>query len=285
MEYQGEHLFIGELGKVFVLISFAFALLATISYYLAERRDDEAWQTLGRYSFWIHSFGVLGMVGTLFTMIFNQYFEYHYVWQHSSSELPLRYMFSCFWEGIEGSFILWIFWHVILVNILLRIVGKWESSVMAIIASVQTFLSSMVLGVYLFGYRIGSNPFSVLTREFPDFVNLPIFQQADYVSLLDGRGLNPLLQNYWMTIHPPTVFFGFAIVLIPFAYAMAGLWKGSFKEWIKPALPWTYFGIGVLGVGILMGGVWAYEALSFGGFWAWDPVENASLVPWLILVG
>jgi cytochrome c-type biogenesis protein CcmF len=88
-----------------------------------------------------------------------------------------------------------------------------------------------------------------------------------------------------MTIHPPTLFLGFALTVVPFAYAIAGLWKKDFINWIKPALPWTYTGVAILGTGILMGGAWAYEALSFGGFWAWDPVENASLVPWLTLVG
>jgi cytochrome c-type biogenesis protein CcmF len=285
MEYQGEHLFIGELGNLFVLIAFAFGLLAAVSYFLAEQQSDDGWKKLGRLAFWIHGGAVVGMVGTLFAMIFNQYFEYHYVWQHSSSELPLRYIFSCFWEGIEGSFMLWMFWHVIVSTVLMWKIGKWEAPVMSVIASIQAFLTSMLLGVYLFDYKIGSNPFTVLTREHPDFVNLPIFEMPNYLEVLDGRGLNPLLQNYWMTIHPPTLFLGFALVMIPFAYAIAGLWRRDYIEWVKPALSWTFTAIGVLGIGILMGGAWAYEALSFGGFWAWDPVENASLVPWLILVG
>jgi cytochrome c-type biogenesis protein CcmF len=88
-----------------------------------------------------------------------------------------------------------------------------------------------------------------------------------------------------MTIHPPILFLGFASTLVPFAFAVAGLWKKQHSEWVTPALPWTYFGVMILGTGILMGGAWAYESLSFGGFWAWDPVENASLVPWLVMVG
>ena len=88
-----------------------------------------------------------------------------------------------------------------------------------------------------------------------------------------------------MTIHPPTLFLGFASTLVPFAYAIAGLWKKQLTSWQKHALPWTFFGIMILGTGILMGGAWAYESLTFGGFWAWDPVENASLVPWLTFVG
>jgi len=150
---------------------------------------------------------------------------------------------------------------------------------------VQMFLVSMVLGINLGDViRIGSTPF-LLLREHPDFMNLPFLQNAAYLDRLDGRGLNPLLQNYWMTIHPPTLFLGFASTLVPFAFAIAGLWKKKYTEWMKPALPWTYFGVMILGTGILMGGAWAYEALSFGGFWAWDPVENSSLVPWITLVG
>jgi cytochrome c-type biogenesis protein CcmF len=101
----------------------------------------------------------------------------------------------------------------------------------------------------------------------------------------DGRGLNPLLQNYWMVIHPPTLFLGFALTLVPFAFLMAGLWKKQLTEWISPALPWSLLGAGVLGVGIMMGAYWAYETLNFGGYWNWDPVENASFVPWLVWIG
>jgi cytochrome c-type biogenesis protein CcmF len=115
-------------------------------------------------------------------------------------------------------------------------------------------------------------------------IDAPIFASADYVTQIQGSGLNPLLQNYWMTIHPPTLFLGFASTAIPFAYAIAGLWTKEHKAWLKPALPWALFSGAILGTGILMGGAWAYEALSFGGYWAWDPVENMSLVPWLILI-
>jgi cytochrome c-type biogenesis protein CcmF len=87
-----------------------------------------------------------------------------------------------------------------------------------------------------------------------------------------------------MTIHPPVLFLGFASVLIPFAFVMASLWRGDYKGWVKPALPWSLFSIAIFGTGILMGGAWAYESLSFGGFWAWDPVENMSFVPWLLVL-
>ena len=287
IEYVGEHLLPGKIGNLFVVLSFVSSLIAAASYFFSSQNplDKDSWKNIGRISFRIHSLSVFGIVGVLFYMLFNHYYEYEYVWHHSNSQMPMRYIMSCFWEGQEGSFLLWSFWQVILGNLLIRTSKEWESPVMATISLVQAFLASMLLGVYLFDYRIGSNPFTVLLRETPDFANIPLFKNPNYLQKLDGRGLNPLLQNYWMTIHPPTLFLGFASTIVPFAYAIAGLWKKKFHEWQKSALPWTFFGIMILGTGILMGGAWAYEALSFGGFWAWDPVENASLVPWLTFVG
>ncbi|HEX2534785.1 MAG TPA: cytochrome c biogenesis protein CcsA, partial [Chitinophagaceae bacterium] len=90
--------------------------------------------------------------------------------------------------------------------------------------------------------------------------------------------------NYWMVIHPPVLFLGFASTLIPFAFVVGGLWTREFNSWTKRVLPWALFSAGTLGLGIMMGAAWAYESLNFGGYWAWDPVENASLVPWLVLV-
>jgi cytochrome c-type biogenesis protein CcmF len=288
IQYIGEHLFPGKLGNFFVLLGFLAAIIASIAYFKAFRAEDlseeqQSWKNFARGSFYVHAFAVLGIIATLFWMITQNFFEYQYVWQHSSSDLPLRYMLSCFWEGQEGSFLLWSFWHVVLGLILIKTSKSWELPVMAVFSSVQIFLSSMLLGVFIFNYRWGSNPF-LLLREHPEFSNLPFTKVPDYLRTLDGRGLNPLLRNYWMTIHPPTLFLGFASTIVPFAYSIAALLNKRTKEWIEPALPWTFFSVMILGTGILMGGAWAYEALSFGGFWAWDPVENASLVPWLTLV-
>ena len=145
----------------------------------------------------------------------------------------------------------------------------------------QAFIASMLVGVEVFGFRIGSSPFILLRDAVPG----PIFQRGDYLSLItDGNGLNPLLQNYWMVIHPPTLFLGFASMIVPFAYAIGGLWEKRYADWVKPALPWTLFAVMILGTGIIMGSFWAYEALNFGGFWAWDPVENASIIPWMTLI-
>lgn len=287
MEFIGENAWIGKLGHFWVILSFVASLLATFSYYQASRPNGESWRTMARWAFRVHSLAVLGIIVTLFYMILGQYFEYDYVWKHSNTAMPLRYIFSCFWEGQEGSFLLWTFWHVVLGNVMIFKGGRWESPVMAVVALVQAFLGTMLLGIYFFGYKMGSSPF-ILIRELPENVGMPWTQIADYTRLpqfQDGRGLNPLLQNYWMTIHPPTLFLGFAATLFPFAFALAGIWRREYRAWIKPGLPWAFFAVATLGLGILMGGAWAYEALSFGGFWAWDPVENASLVPWVLLVG
>jgi len=285
VEYVGENLLAGELGNLFIIISFVSALLASIFYLKVSDIEllNNSWRKWGRFFFRLHSFTFIGLVGILFHLIYTNSFEYYYVWRHSSSDLPMRYILSCFWEGQEGSTMLWAFWNVLLGNILIFTSKRWEGSVMLVFASVQAFLAAMLLGIFPWDMQIGSNPF-ILLREHPDMMNLPFVQNPNYLEMVEGNGLNPLLQNYWMTIHPPTVFFGFATTMIPFAYAIAGLWKKKYMEWIKPAIPWAYFGIAILGLGILMGGAWAYEALSFGGFWAWDPVENSSLVPWLVLV-
>lgn len=167
-------------------------------------------------------------------------------------------------------------------NILLRTAGKWTNPVMSIVMLSQIALTSMLIGVTIFGYKLGSSPFELLRDAMGE---APIFKRPDYLkNIVDGNGLNPLLQNYWMVIHPPTLFFGFATTIVPFAFVIAALWKRDYTNWIKPALPWTLVSAMVLGTGIIMGGFWAYESLSFGGYWAWDPVENASLIPWLILI-
>lgn len=288
MNYVGEHLWAGTLGHILTVVSLVGAMMATLGYFLGAERKSVEWSVLGRLGFRVHSAAVLGIVVTLFTMLFNHWFEYDYVWKHSNLQMPLKYIASCFWEGQEGSFLLWTFWHVVLGNILIARAKDWEPQVMTVIAGVQVFLAFMLLGIYIGDIKLGSSPF-MLIREMPDNIGLPWTQLENYLQRIpqfaDGRGLNPLLQNYWMVIHPPTLFLGFAATLVPFAYAIAGLWRNQRSAWMAPALPWTFFGVMVLGTGILMGGAWAYEALSFGGFWAWDPVENASLVPWITLVG
>jgi cytochrome c-type biogenesis protein CcmF len=217
---------------------------------------------------------------TLFLIINRHYFEYHYAWNYSSKLLPVYYQVSSFWNGQEGSFLLWTFWNVILGLVLLHTNKFWRPSVMTVMSVTQIFLTSMVIGVVIFNVKIGSSPFLLLR----DVIDDSIFKINPEFVPADGNGLNPLLQNYWMVIHPPTLFLGFASTVVPFAYAIAGLWQKKYKEWVRPALPWAQFSAMILGLGILMGAYWAYETLNFGGYWNWDPVENAIYVPWLTLV-
>lgn len=282
-QYIGEQLLPGQLGYLSIAVSLAFSLLAAVAYYLKMRHPlDNGWRNLGRISYALHGVAVLGIIASMFYLIHQHRFEYYYVYSHSSLELPVHFMISSFWEGQEGSFLLWAFWHVVLGGILIFTAKKWEAPVMVVMGLAQFALTSMLLGIDIFGYTFGSNPFILLRNA----MEAPIFARADYLQFIeDGTGLNPLLQNYWMVIHPPVLFLGFAATIVPFAYALGALWTGQVKEWVRPVLPWTLFAVMILGTGILMGGAWAYEALSFGGFWAWDPVENASLIPWLIIVG
>lgn len=282
VNYVGEHLLPGQIGQFFIVLSFGAALLSCIAYFFATKNPEEtSWKKIARIGFWVNAVSVVAIGATLFYIIYNHLFEYNYAWAHSSKTLPTYYIISSFWEGQEGSFWLWMFWQTVLGAILLFKAKSWESSVMTFVMLCQAFLASMIVGVELFGLRIGSSPFILLR----DAMDIPILKQANYLSLItDGNGLNPLLQNYWMVIHPPTLFLGFASMIVPFAYATGALWTKRYKEWINAALPWALFAVMILGAGIIMGSFWAYEALNFGGFWAWDPVENASIIPWFTLI-
>jgi cytochrome c-type biogenesis protein CcmF len=285
MEYVGEFLIPGKIGHFLAVLSFVASLVATFSFYKAIKPESyetgKTWLKLARWAFAIESIAVLGLFITLYYIISSHLFEYKYAWQHSSRSLQIEYLLSCFWEGQEGSFMLWSFWHCVLGWILIAKSGRWEAPVMTVVSFAQALLATMLLGIYFFGNKVGSSPFVLLRNE----MDAPIFARADYLSFItDGNGLNALLQNYWMVIHPPVLFLGFAATLIPFAYAMAGLLTRDHKGWTVPALPWGMFAAAILGTGIMMGAAWAYESLTFGGYWAWDPVENASLVPWLLLI-
>ncbi|HET6542704.1 MAG TPA: cytochrome c biogenesis protein CcsA [Chryseolinea sp.] len=281
------HYLVGDLGHLFVITSFITALISSFAYLKAstilDLQKQEEWRWNGMISFYLHAVSVFGVCVTLFIIISKHYFEYHYAYNYSDLKLPSYYLISTFWNGQEGSFLLWMFWHAILGIILILTNKFWEAPVMTVFCLVQAFLASMILGVVLPGleFKIGSSPFILLRDAMHD---APIFQAQPEFIPKDGQGLNPLLQNYWMVIHPPTLFLGFALTVVPFSYCMAGLWLKKYSDWIRPALPWTLVGCGILGLGILMGGYWAYETLNFGGYWNWDPVENAVYVPWLILV-
>ncbi len=288
-KFLGEWLWIGNLGHALTVIALISAILSTLFYFLDEqnKENNSSGFPWAKRFFQLHVIAIVGIFITLFTIIFYHRYEYHYAWRHSSNALPVHYMISCFWEGQEGSFLLWLFWNSILGLILQRSAKEWESPVMVVVGFAQIALSSMLIGFQFGEFKIGSSPFDLLREQRPDLLNIPILATVGIENYLqvfkDGNGLNPILQNYWMVIHPPTLFLGFATALVPFAYSIAALWRGNERAWLSPALIWSLVCVGILGLGIIMGGFWAYESLSFGGYWAWDPVENASLMPWLIM--
>ena len=286
MDYIGEHLLPGQIGHLLIILSFVASIIASVAYFISAKATDPireaSWKNLGRVAFFIDAVSVIGVFVLLFSLIYNHRYEYQYVYKNSGNDLEPKYILSSLWSASEGSFILWTLWHAILGIVLIFTSKKWEAPVMSVLSLAQVCLATMMLGIYFFGTKIGSSPFALFREQMPD---LPAFQFADYaLRIKDGQGLNMLLQNYWMVIHPPVLFLGFASTIVPFAFAMGGLMTKKYGDWVKPVLPWALFSACVLGVGVMMGGAWAYESLSFGGYWAWDPVENASLVPWLVLV-
>ena len=286
MHYIGEHLFPGILGQTFIWISFFTALSSSLFYLIAliRKKSGSGILIIGRSFYSFHFLTLIGAGVLLYFIIFRHYFEYAYVWQYSSKELDIKYIISCFWAGQEGSFLVWAFWQSLIGMFLIALTKEWESPVMLVFSLSQAFVTSMLLGVELFGLKIGLSPFTLLRETVPT-INGTIFQETNYITLLkDGNGLNPLLENVWMTIHPPILFLGYALCLVPFSYAMAGLITKDYQNWIRRAYPWTLLALIFLGSGILLGGAWAYVSLTFGGFWAWDPVENSSLVPSMTLL-
>lgn len=284
VSYIGELIWPGQVGHLLLLVSFFSTFLAAYAYFMDTRQKDAQWLRIANTAFSVQAWSMKIVVGIIFYLMITKHYEYSYVQAHVSDDLPFQYIFSAFWEGQEGSFMLWIFWHNILAWFIMSFKTKWVAPVLFYLSLIQIIIISMILGIHFqlgdWVYKLGSSPLTLL-RETMD---IPLFNKADYVSQLQGTGLNPLLQNYWMTIHPPVLFLGFASVSIPFCYVLGSLLIKDYSSWIRPTLRWGLFSASMLGIGILMGSAWAYEALSFGGYWAWDPVENTSLVPWLLLV-
>ena len=189
-------------------------------------------------------------------------FSVNYVWAHSSRAQPLAYKISAAWGGQSGSLLMWV-WMLAAYAGLVGITAR--KAQLATAPTANAILQVTVL-FFLALICIKQNPFMLVETATPP----------------DGQGLNPLLQNYWMQIHPPTLYAGYVGCAVPFALAMAALLHGRFdKDWLAFVRRWTLLPWLVLTLGIVMGGAWAYETLGWGGYWAWDPVENASLMPWL----
>jgi cytochrome c-type biogenesis protein CcmF len=241
-------------GALALWCALIFSLSTMWGYALALSGDAGSLTFARRaYSFFALSIGLAAMMLTLLLMLRD--FRVEYVYQYSGLDLPVYYQFAAFWAGQKGSFMIWLFWGTLLGLLVRRTAGKSEPAVMAI-------YTLTLMGLLL-----------ILVRENP-FVML-------HKTPVDGVGLNPLLQDNWMVIHPPIMFIGYAASAIPFAFAMAALWRREYDGWAARAFPWALGGFLVLGTAILMGGYWAYKTLGWGGYWGWDPVENASLIPWI----
>ncbi len=271
----------GILGNLFVAVAFLSAFGSMVLYGLAAWREESKLLEKSADWLWI-SKGVFTVAASalLVYLIMSQRFEYFYVWNYTSRDLVQLYQFSALWGGQEGSFMVWIFMAFLVGLGLMAWTRKpYKKPVMFVMALTQVFLISMLLGWDIFGLKLGASPFRTIAQEMP---NAPFIQaNPDFVPA-DGTGLNDLLQSPWMAIHPPIIFLGFSMMTVPFAFAIASLWKREYHDWVRPALPWTLGANLSLLTAIFLGGYWAYETLSFGGYWAWDPVENASLVPWLL---
>jgi len=262
------------IAQILIHVLFGMALASTGLYAAALYADTDRaeWlSTIARRIFGALAFGLVASAVVLVILILQHRFEYTYVWNYSSRELPLHLLIASFYSGQEGSFLLWTMF-VALIGVVLTPYARrhsYEAPVMVFYGLIVSFLTLLL---------VAKNPFAYFHESFA----------ADGITIADvrdnGKGLNPLLHNAWITIHPPILFVGFASMSVSFAFAMAGLIRREYHRWIDIALPWTLFGTAVLGFGIMLGGFWAYETLGWGGFWGWDPVENSSLIPWLVVV-
>ena len=244
-------------GNLLLVLSFIAALFSLFLFLLGAK-DKEKFQEAGKKIYYLFFFFTSLACIDLLYLFLTHHFQVEYVYGYSSSDLPFFYLISSFWAGQEGTFLLWLFFGALMGILLIRRSGPYRGYVMTFYLLAQIFLLILLLK---------RSPFSLLP-EIPG----------------EGRGLNPLLQDFWMVIHPPIVFVGYAALTVPFCYALAALVKNKYEDWIRFAFPWAVFSCLSLGAGIFIGGYWAYKVLGWGGYWGWDPVENASLVPWLFSV-
>jgi cytochrome c-type biogenesis protein CcmF len=195
-------------------------------------------------------------------------FRFLYVFNHTSTDLPMMYRVSAFWAGNEGSFLLWLLFLSLISLAVLRKKDEYSGTVMSVLMFMQFFLIIVLLI---------TSPFEFIWKAYPQ--ELKVGQVPG-----QGAGMNPLLMDPWMVAHPPVLFIGYASAAVPFAYALASLVKKDRGQWIDRTYGWVLFTMVSLGIGIFMGGYWAYKVLGWGGYWGWDPVENSSLIPWLVVV-
>ena len=252
---------IADLGTITLMAAFAVCVYGTLVPHLGVRSNN--WNLIrSAQNASILSFLLIAIASVvLLQALVLSDFSLRYVWEHSSTDMPLFYKVSSFWGGLEGSLLFWIL--------------------------VQSFFSMIVAFRYQYSNR-EIIPYVIATlNAILAFLLLLLIGWSNPLDLqgvipLEGRGLNPLLQTPAMAIHPPSLYLGFIGFSVPFAFAMGGLILGKMdNEWVLTTRRWTLTAWYFLSAGLILGGQWAYEELGWGGFWAWDPVENAALMPWL----
>lgn len=308
------------IGSIVLTFALAFSIISMIMYFLNFRGYKNT-LNYGRIAYHGMAVLVIVASVFLWYFILTHQYQFKYIYSYSNNSLRnlgVFHLASSFWGGQEGSFMLWLLLTSI-VGIILQSYtskrGDLEPRVMAVFTLATTFLLVMVspwfknpfeyiwtTPVFVNAEHINSlylnssiYPF-IQSFFFTDQSNNQSFIQVNsaLVShltqagisvnqfIIDGKGLNPQLLNFWMQIHPPILFTGFSMATVPFAFAIAALMKNDYRDWVRQAFPWLLAGMGILGLGIMLGGYWAYEMLGWGGYWAWDPVENSSLIPWLV---
>ena len=257
-----------EPGKIAVDIGLASSIVTLVWYLLALRRNGHA-RFVARVAYGVTVVCGVGAFARLMYLVVHKQYQFDYVFRYVSNDLGYPFLAAATWAGQEGSFLLWTLWTCIIGVLVMWKAGRWEARVMPICVTALCFL---------YGILHWLSPFAATVR--------PEGWPADFPwPPTNGQGLNPSLQNYWMAIHPPTIFFGFSSLLVPFAYGIAAMIWREYESWAPRVMPWVLLTVATLGLGLFMGGYWAYETLGWHGFWAWDPVENASLFPWLGALG
>jgi cytochrome c-type biogenesis protein CcmF len=257
------------IGYILMIINLALAIMSSIFFFASFKNPDGRNGLIARVLFMTLFTGIITVAAIFMFNILTHNFQYNYIWSYSNTELSFGLLMSTFYAGQEGSFLLWLVMLAIIGGFLQPNMRKhgYESPVMGIFSLLLAFVTLML---------VLKSPFTMVWEAFPEL--------AEGFMPKEGRGLNPILENVWIIIHPPILFVGYALTSVPYALAIAGLIKKDYQGWIKLAVPWTLTATAILGLGIMLGGFWAYETLGWGGFWGWDPVENSSLLPWLISV-
>ena len=252
------------LGTAAVSLGLVGAVLGVVTLGLGLRRHDARLLHAGRRYAWVVATGALLATVAMEVALIRHDFSLKYVAEHGSRETPLLFTITTMWSALEGSILLWA---LVLAGYLVLMVRHFRDRVTDPLVAWAT-LTVFVVAAFFFLLMVGpANPFKVVSGTIPS----------------DGPGPNPLLQNHpLVAFHPPMLYLGYVGFTIPFAFAVAALVTGRLGEgWLIETRRWTLFAWGFLTVGIVLGAWWSYEVLGWGGYWAWDPVENASFLPWL----